>query len=215
MKAVIFDLDDTLYPEKSYCLSGYRAVADHIGGDYELLKELFIESPKMVFNRYFERLGINYEKEDILKLIGIYRGHKPEIEFFPDAVATIKALKEKGMRLGIVSDGFAEAQRQKVKALGCDKYFEKIILTDEIGRDAWKPSAKGFELLEKEFGVRADEMIYVGDNPSKDFYLKITAGVKTARITREDGVYRDTPYFEDVHEDYSLESLTDLVEITG
>ena len=84
MKAVIFDLDDTLYPEKSYCLSGYRAVADHIGGDYELLKELFIESPKMVFNRYFERLGINYEKEDILKLIGIYRGHKPEIEFFPE-----------------------------------------------------------------------------------------------------------------------------------
>ncbi len=213
MKAVIFDLDDTLYPEKSYCLSGYRAVAEYLDGDYGLLKELFVESPKMVFNRYFDRLGQSYEKEDILKLIDIYREHKPQIEFYPDVMPTVEALKKKGMKLGILSDGYAVAQRNKVRALECEKYFDRIVLTDEIGRDAWKPSAKGFELLMEEFGISADEMIYLGDNPSKDFYVKKTAGVKTARIRREDGVYNDTPYFEDLHEDYSLEKLTDVIEI--
>ena len=126
---------------------------------------------------------------------------------------TVEALKKKGMKLGILSDGYAVAQRNKVRALECEKYFDRIVLTDEIGRDAWKPSAKGFELLMEEFGISADEMIYLGDNPSKDFYVKVTAGVKTARIKREDGVYFKHPYLENVREDYYIESLTDIIEL--
>ena len=212
-KAVIFDLDDTLYPEKSYCISGYRAVAEAKGLDFELLRELFEESPGMVFNRYFERLGINYTKDDITGLINIYRNHEPEISFYDEVPEVISGLKERNIKIGILSDGYAVSQRQKVRALECEKYFDAIVLTDEIGRDAWKPSAKGFELLMSEFSVKSDEMLYVGDNPSKDFYVKVTAGVKTARIKREDGVYFKHPYLENVREDYYIESLTDIIEL--
>ena len=220
MKAVIFDLDDTLYPEKSYCLSGYRVVAGYlekkgIGSEednFALLSCLFKEDAKMLFNRFFDKIGVKYSPDDIKELIRVYREHEPRIEFFPDVMPALEALKAEKYLLGILSDGFALAQRNKVRALNCGEYFDKIILTDELGRDAWKPSAKGFELLEAEYKIPAEEILYVGDNPSKDFYLKISAGIKTARIIRSDGVYRDTPYYENVHEDYTLDSLTDIME---
>lgn len=221
MKAVIFDLDDTLYPEISYCLSGYRAAAAFLAernvgnaeDNFLLLKRLFEEDPKMVFNRFFESMAVSYEKRDIIELIDIYRGHRPEIEFYPDVMETVRNLRDAGMKLGILSDGFLKAQRQKIAALECEKYFDEIVLTDELGREAWKPSAAGINILKEKFAVNSDEILYVGDNPSKDFYLKITAGCKTARIRRENGVYNDTPYLEGVKEDHKLESLMDVLKI--
>ncbi|MCR4743615.1 MAG: HAD-IA family hydrolase [Lachnospiraceae bacterium] len=220
LKAVIFDLDDTLYPEKSYCLSGYRAVSKYLSEkgissedeNFRLLKDLFEEDAKMVFNRFFDSKNLRYDKDDIKELIRVYREHEPEIEFFPDVLPTIEKLKKLGMRLGILSDGYAAAQRQKVKALNCEAYFEKIVLTDEIGKDAWKPSPRGFEIFMSEFSLSGNEMLYIGDNPTKDFFVKKTAGLTTARIIRKNGVYVDAEYLENLHEDYTLESLSDIVE---
>ncbi|MCR5526528.1 MAG: HAD-IA family hydrolase [Lachnospiraceae bacterium] len=220
-KAVIFDLDDTLYPEVSYCLSGYRKTAEYIagkyGGDpegiYEELERLFREDAGMVFNRYLEAHGISYEKADVMEMIKVYREHRPEIFYHKDAMPAVKALKELGVKTGILSDGFATAQRHKCEALKAYEIFDIVVLTDEIGKDreAWKPSPIGFEKICAEFGAKPQEVIYVGDNPKKDFYVSRTAGVRTARITRADGVYRNEPYFEGVRETYELKNLEDIV----
>ncbi len=220
-KAVIFDLDDTLYPEVSYCLSGYKAAAKYIAENYgedadavyEELEGLFREDARMVFNRYLEAHNISYVKDDVMSLIKVYREHMPDISFHKDALPAVKALKERGIKTGILSDGFAAAQRHKCEALRAEEFFDIVVLTDEIGKDreAWKPSPAGFELICKKFGVVPEEVIYVGDNPKKDFYVNKTAGVRTARITRADGVYRNEPYFEGVRETYELKNLEDIV----
>lgn len=222
-KAVIFDLDDTLAPEVSYALSGFKAVASYMCEKkklqtepdliYKELEKLFFADHKMVFNRFLKEKGLPDDKASVMELIEVYRNHFPDISYYDDVLPSLKMLKEKGIITGILSDGYAVTQRQKVKALGAEKDFDIVILTDELGREAWKPDPRGFEIIEEEYSLKPSEVVYVGDNPEKDFYLKETAGIKTVRIMRENGVYINSPYCRDVREDYRIESLTELEDL--
>jgi putative hydrolase of the HAD superfamily len=221
MKAMIFDLDDTLILEKEYVKSGYQAVSKLLESKlqmessmiYQLLWQLFEDDSKQVFNRLYEHLKIPYEISDIKNLIKIYREHIPQIELLEDAKETIQILKCRSIKLGIISDGYAITQRNKVDAMKADKIFDKVILTDELGQEFWKPNKKAFELMQQEFQIPFEEMVYVGDNPEKDFYVKKYIPIMTARIYREDGVYKDREYRENIKEDYSLNSLKELLKL--
>ncbi len=217
-KAVIFDLDDTLVSELSYCMSGYSCVSRYIADElftdrteddvFKELTDLFQADHKNVFNRFLKNNGRN--EDSVMELVNIYRKHFPNISYYNDVSPMLKVLKERGIITGILSDGYGVTQRQKVRALKAEEDFDVIVLTDEIGRDAWKPSPKGFELIEEKFGIEADNILYVGDNPEKDFYLSVTAGIKTVRIVRENGVYADREYHLGVREDFKIGSLSEL-----
>ncbi len=224
IKAVIFDLDDTLVSELKFVKSGYAFIAKLLKETYpshfadiaeteaSLLK-LFEEDHKNVFNRILANKGLNDERENVLPLVKAYREHFPSISYESDVPETLVALKRKGIKTGILTDGLKETQHRKIEALKAEKDFDIIVITDEFGKDAWKPSPMGFKHIAKALSIDMDEILYVGDNPEKDFYLKKSAGIKTARIIRPEGVYADRPYKEDVREDFRLNSLTDLLEI--
>jgi putative hydrolase of the HAD superfamily len=61
--------------------------------------------------------------------------------------------------------------------------------------------------MKEKFKVNFDEMIYVGDNPEKDFYISKTYPIKTVRILRA-GVHTDKNYFKDIKEDFRIEKLS-------
>ena len=220
VKAVIFDLDDTLISEKEYIKSGYRHIAGIIEDRFAMdknqvfddLMSLFKVSPLNVFNRLYDKYQIEYSKEMILDLVKEYRGHSPDIKFYDDVLPCLSELKGSGIKVGIITDGYAIAQRQKLKAVQADKYFDEIIVTDELGRDYWKPHPKAFVLMKERFRVNFDEMIYVGDNPEKDFYISKTHPIKTVRIIR-DGVHSDKNYFRDIKEDLNVISLIDILNL--
>ncbi len=220
-KAVIFDLDDTLVSEISYCLSGYRKTAHYIaerllpdrdpGDIFDELLRLFDEDHKNVFNRF---LINNIRSDDrAMELVDTYRKHFPNISYYDDVRPCLMELGKRDIKTGILSDGYAVTQRQKIRALNAEKDFDIIVLTDELGRDAWKPSPAGFALIEERLGIKEAEIVYVGDNPEKDFYLSVTAGIKTVRITRENGVYKDRDYLNGVKEDLKIDSLTELTDL--
>ncbi|WP_051291629.1 HAD family hydrolase [Fictibacillus gelatini] len=220
VKAVIFDLDDTLISEKKYIESGYRHISkllsirldkDEIELN-ELLTELFNQSPTNVFNRLLDKLGISYTKNEILELVEEYRNHFPSIDFFDDVSPCLKVLKEKGLKLGIITDGYTNAQRQKLKAIKAFDYFDEIIITDELGREFWKPHPKAFEIIKDKLCVEFNEMIYVGDNPEKDFYIGNLYPIKTIRIFRE-GIYKNKSYLKGIRENHLLYNLIELTLI--
>ena len=223
-KAVIFDLDDTLISEVAYAESGYRTVASVINKKYGLdkdavqifeeLLDLFNTDHKNVFNRFLKDNGLSDDRDSVMELVEAYREHLPEIDYFDDVRPALEGLKNKKIITGILSDGYSVTQRQKVRALGAENDFDIIILTDDLGRDAWKPSPRGFQIIEDRYKLSPDEILYVGDNPKKDFYLSRSAGIKTARVKRKKGVYNNESYFENVKEDYSIDSLLDLIRIT-
>lgn len=222
-KAVIFDLDDTLISEVAYAESGYKVVADVINKKYALNKDagqifkelldLFDADHKNVFNRFLKENGLSDDRDSVMELVKAYREHLPEIEYFDDVRPALKGLKERNIITGILSDGYSVTQRQKIRALGAENDFDIIILTDELGRDAWKPSPEGFRVIGEKYGLSPVEILYVGDNPKKDFYLSKSAGIKTVRIKREKGVYNNESYYEGVKEDHSIDSLLDLLRI--
>lgn len=222
-KAVIFDLDDTLISELEYALSGYRAVSGHIASKglcqgspeelYRELTELFYEDHKKVFNRFLTGKGLPDDRDRVMELVEVYRCHTPDIAYYDDVKPVIKELKGKGLRTGILSDGYFVTQRAKIKALKAEEDFDPVILTDELGREYWKPSPEGFRMIEEKYSILPGEIVYVGDNPEKDFYLSQTAGIKTVRIIRKGGIYADSPYFQDVREDFRIASLKDLISI--
>ena len=151
--------------------------------------DMFNEDSKNVFNRVLDKLNIQYDKENIKELINYYRGHIPEIKLYDDAKYIIEALYKKGIKLGIITDGYTVTQRNKLKVLDIEKYFEYIVVTDELGREFWKPHQKPYEIIKEKLGIEYENMVYVGDNVSKDFITANKLGMNTIFVNREEGVY--------------------------
>ena len=224
-KAVIFDLDDTLISEDEYIRSGYRAVSaflkDMYGWDERMtarqLYDLYLEDPKKVFNRLLESHDIRYKDNEITELVEVYREHVPDVHFYPDVKPALRTLKDKGVRLGLLSDGYAVTQRQKLTVLRANgrKIFDKIIITDELGRDYWKPDPRPFIMMKEAFMVNWEDMVYVGDNPEKDFFIGRDLPIMTVRIMRENSVYSDRPYKEGYRENARIRTLADLKKVIG
>ena len=195
-QAIVFDLDDTLYPEREYVLSGFRAVADWAGTHlcvpraqaFAELKRLFDDGVRGdTFNIWLITHGLPVN-EIVPKLVEVYRKHDPEIAAFPETHRLLRSLKQR-YRLGLVSDGYLEVQQRKLAVLKLSDLFDAIVLSDEWGREHWKPSTKPFEVVLENLGVRANHSVYVGDNASKDFYGARAVGMFTVRIRRRHGEY--------------------------
>lgn len=220
VKAVIFDLDDTLISELDYIKSGYTHISEILSSIinddpkkiFLELMELFVFSPQNVFNRILEKNNVNYSKEMIIELVNEYREHMPDIKFYNDVLSCLNILREKDIKVGIITDGHAISQKQKLKVINTDEYFDHIIVTDDLGKEFWKPHPKPFELMKDNMNVDFEQMIYIGDNPQKDFYISKTHPIKTIRIYRQ-GVYKDKEYLEGIRESYSIKNLSELVEI--
>jgi|GEM_PF-837952 len=193
VQAIVFDLDDTLYPEHDYVHSGFRAVGEWVmtrwgnGEFYEAAADMFEKGVRgSVFNAALERLGIAYAAEDVAAMLACYRGHLPAIKLFADAAWALERFGRE-YPLGLITDGYQETQRRKIEALGIAGRFRALVLSDELGREHWKPSAASYEAAAAQLGVAAAACVYVGDNPRKDFITARQLGWRTVRIVRGAG----------------------------
>lgn len=220
IKVVLFDLDDTLISENEYVKSGYHHVAKIIRNKYllddkDVYKKLYLlyqQSTRNVFNRLLDQYEIKYTKEDILFLVNEYRNHKPMIHFYKDVLPALENLKQKKIKTGIISDGYLSTQYNKAKVLNLYNIFNKIIFTEELGQKYWKPHPKAFEIMKEYFNVEYQEMLYIGDNPQKDFYIKSIHPIKTVRIIRKSHLYKDELYYKGIIEDQRIFNLNELLQ---
>ena len=141
MKAVLFDLDDTLYPEMEFVRGGFRAAARHLAGRHgldterlyeEMLDVLGRDGRGRVFDRVLEDHGL-LSAEAVALMVYIYRTHRPSLRPDDDARATLEALRQADVRLGLVTDGMGSVQRRKIAALEIEDLFEAVVCTDELG----------------------------------------------------------------------------------
>ncbi len=185
---VIFDLDDTLYSEKQYVRSGYKAVAKLLG-DEALADRLwtYFENGKPAIDELLNELGCMGRKEECLEA---YREQIPEITLYDGVVDLILELKSKGIKVGIITDGRVSGQKRKLQALGLDKLIDDIIITDELGGTQFrKPCDIAFRIMQRRWGLPFEQMVYVGDNVEKDFQAPKQLGMRTLHFENEDGLY--------------------------
>lgn len=208
-KAVLWDLDDTLYSrvdaarqtfpgmfrellytDKSdsfiaeavdYMMTKvYRNTMVHEDAFNALLKKYPPDKP------YVHSDCVDYYYENISKFA------KP----FDEQIAVIKKLREMGIKTAIVTnvaDDRVEFQRRKITALGIEDLFDVIVFSGEL--KIHKPDRRIFEHAAKLLGVSANECVYVGDNPDADVEGALNADMEAVWIDtwEYDGRYDNEP----------------------
>ncbi len=191
--AVVFDMDDTLYSERQYVLSGYSAAVETLSDNLVdtnthnlcvfLTKRFDAGLSSNAFDAMNEKYDLGLSKADISKLVETYRLHVPtDIKPYDGVHEILAKLDDAGLKLGLLSDGYLPAQRLKLKALGLERYFHSIVFTQNLGPDAWKPSHRGFELIAARLQVPHAQCVYVGDNLAKDFVAPNALGWRSIQI---------------------------------
>ena len=207
VKGVIFDLDDTLYSEKEYVRSGFRAVSQYLGGGYEEKLWSLFEAGKPVIDELLRELGREAEKETALS---VYRNHEPVIHLYDGVKEMIVRLKQARIKVGIITDGRPDGQRRKIKALGLD--VDDIIVTDELGGVQFrKPCDIAFRIMQTRWRLYPSDIVYVGDNPAKDFQAPKQLGMRSIRFINPDGLYT-TAGDPDTSED-GIECMSDITAL--
>jgi len=219
LRAVIFDLDDTLYEERQFFRSGFAAVAAHLeqrgispaGRAAELLDNFHhTEGRQQVFQKLAARLG--FPEDWVPELVEVFHSHRPIIELAADARELLPRLRAAHhLRLGCVTDGWLAVQRRKVEALGVEPLLNALVISDELGRDFWKPHPKPFHTCCARLGVEPGEAVFVGDNPERDMVGARRAGLASIRIRRP-GSYFEATEFDgpEAHPDFEIRQLTEL-----
>ena len=188
---LVFDLDDTLYPEREFAISGFRAAAAWAhethgltGLAEEMLALLDAGHLGQLFSVVLERRLGPAAQPALAPLIAAYRDHTPDIALFDDARWLLAQLQGRGP-LGLITDGTHEVQASKVAALAITDHFEALVYTHALGGRAFsKPHPASYEQVEAQLGGNGRRMVYIGDNPSKDFVTPNARGWITIQVAR-------------------------------
>lgn len=195
IKAAVFDLDDTLYSEKEYVKSGFKAIAAEFSQIDDLYEKLLFafEKGKQAIDEVLKAENI-YSEENKKRCLNIYRNHIPQINLYSGVREMLEKTKRKGLKLGIITDGRPEGQRAKIGALNICDLFDEIIITDELGGIQYrKPNPEAFKKMGEVLDASYKEMIYIGDNANKDFMAPQKMGMKCVWFKNQDGIYSELP----------------------
>ncbi len=188
---VVFDMDDTLYFERDYVKSGFQAVAVTVAEQTDVPEEdafallwghFKAGTRGTTFNELLARypeLGASFTISDF---VTIYREHAPTIDLLPEMEGLMLELQSEGVPLGVITDGPYVSQRAKADALRLEHYADAVVLTDTWGKDFWKPHPRAFEAVSEALALPPESLIYVGDNPSKDFDAPAQLGWQSVRL---------------------------------
>jgi putative hydrolase of the HAD superfamily len=214
---LVFDLDDTLYEERSYVESGLRAVAAfgeiELGWNsehsfYFMTDVLDHIGRGMIFDLWLKEFG-KYSKTLTKQCVNVYRHHTPNIQLFHSAEELLPSLRS--YPLYIVTDGHKLVQEKKVTALNLESLFRHIFITHRYGVKNAKPSTYCFEQIKKRESCRWEDMIYIGDNPSKDFVNLNIQNMKTVRVLT--GSHRDIKPLDGLDAKFTIPDLTHFLTL--
>ena len=185
---LVLDLDDTLYEEQTFVLSGFRHVAEWLSKQTSsseqqvldsLIKELADNGRGKVFDEVLKELKI-FSSENLGECIRSYREHTPLITLFPGANKVLERYST--VPLYLVTDGDPSVQNSKIDALNIRNRFRKIYTTGSLGEEWRKPSLRAFSEIAELEGIGMSELVYVGDDPNKDFVKLNSVGAQTIRV---------------------------------
>jgi putative hydrolase of the HAD superfamily len=223
IKCVLFGIDDVLY-DASLQLSNARLNAikamieaglpTDVETTYRTLENV-VKQCGSDFNKHFdtllEKLGLRWNPRVIAAGVAAYRETssaylKPYAETFP----TLLKLREVGYKIGVVSEGRAVKQWQKLIQLGIPHLFDGVITPEEIGAHALKPEM--FKSILETFKVQPSETIFIGTKLETDILCANKAKIISVRIRK--GEHRtEEPKSVETTPAHEINRLSDVFEI--
>ena len=181
-RAIIFDLDGTLIDNQASFVVAYQKLCDLYptvlkkGSDEQrerLVRLHRVSNPQAVFDDFTEKYSWRSAPSfsEYWKIwLKLYTDSAIP---FPDSADTLSYLKERGYRIGMITNGDSSLQRAKLSSSGLLPYFDHVIVSGEEGID--KPNPLLYERSADALGVSLSECLFVGDRNETDI-----AGAKNA-----------------------------------
>lgn len=235
LKVFVFDLDDTLYLERDYIVSGLKAVEKHFASD-EALKDhdektqfrlkdvwsqftrealLWMESqyPNAI-TTILKRSPFREFKDKEAEILDIYKNHTPNIRLPEDSLELLRTLKalrripDRAAWVYIITDGDKERQKKKLHTLGLLPLINGHIIN--FVSTFYKPHIESYRTIQQRFSyLEPYEIAYIGDNPSKDFSSPAQLGWYTIRVKRQGGLH-----YKKSNDKYIARTVSSLKAIT-
>jgi putative hydrolase of the HAD superfamily len=188
-RAVIFDLDDTLYPHEGFVRSGLAAVARYTERRFGIHAEQALKTmlQSAGTGREFQSLLTAFDlPEDLAPaLLDVFRTHEPSLWLFHDAAPTLQRLRHDGWSLAILTNGLPAVQARKVQALGVDPLVDLVVFAQEHAVMG-KPHPDVFAHVLSALRLPADRCVMVGDDVECDIKGARAAGLRTIKMVRHD-----------------------------
>lgn len=185
-RAIVFDLDDTLYRVRRYSLSAFRAVANALGDrGFEpavVFTTLQAAYRRGAGSRAFQVLEARIGHDHGVDLLDVYRSHRPSLRLAPESRRVLAALRP-SWRVGVLTNGPPDQQRRKVDALDLVPHVDAIVYAHECS-DTGKPDALAFHAVLRALGASAARTVMVGDDPKRDIVGARASGCATIRVLR-------------------------------
>lgn len=129
---------------------------------------------------------------------------------FPNADEMMQQLQRQGYKVGLLTNGEAYIQRGKVKMIGLEDSFDKILAGEEMGIQ--KPAVQAFEKMAQDLGCTPDQMVYVGDNPLNDVEASRRAGCIPIWVRTSGKAWAFPAYEKPLYEVNDILELPELLE---
>jgi putative hydrolase of the HAD superfamily len=193
MAAVIFDLDDTLYPQAQFVHSGFAAVARFVHAEGGPAAEDVYAALRIArdsghrgreFQRLLERCGLDAAM--LPDLVRVYRGHAPQLWLSHGARAVLDTLRGNGWRTALLTNGIPSVQAAKVAVLGLNDLVDHVVYAGEHA-DGGKPAPEPFLEALRRLQAAPGEAVMVGDDPANDIDGASAVGIRTIFMARAGG----------------------------
>lgn len=186
IRAVVFDLDNTLY-DYDFCNKCaesmlYLKFNDYFGLTRSESETILIEAKKIVKNRlgptaashnrllYMQTVCELLEKNPLIYAKKLYHCYWNEIlnsmQTYEYVIPLLTLIRGKQIKIAILTDLTAYIQYSKLEKLGIIQYIDYIVTSEEAGDE--KPSEKIFNLVFQKIGCSPQEILMVGDSYEKD-----------------------------------------------
>lgn len=205
VRAVGFDLDGTLFDHRGSATDGVRLFLDGLGVDpTEAVLGLWFAVEEAEFEAW--RAGrISFQEQrrrrlrNVLTALDIGFDDEPGgldllfeqylIEYrrawrlFADVPEVLTSLRDRGYRLGLLTNGSEDQQLGKLAVTGLTEFLDVVCISETIG--VQKPDSRAFDTLARSLEVDSHQCLFIGDNPEQDVGGAVAAGMQATLIERE------------------------------
>ncbi|PQD96291.1 pyrophosphatase PpaX [Pradoshia eiseniae] len=204
---LLFDLDGTLINTNELIIASFLHTLNHYYPNQYTREDVYEFIGPSLLETFS---GLDLERAE--EMIEHYREHNHLhhdllVEEYEGVYETIRELKERNYKVGIVTTKMRKAVQRGLLKGRLDSFFDVVVTLDDVKNP--KPDPEPIELALKLIGSSAEETIMVGDN-SHDILAGKNAGTKTAGVA---WALKGRDYLEQYGPDYMLENMRDLLKI--
>ena len=228
LKAIFFDIDGTLFSTSEFAARARHAAVDAMIGAGLRLEhdELYAELSEVIrefssnhdshFDKLLVRLprrvtkGLNAAMVIAAGVVAYHETKSRQLEPYEDAVEALRRLAQTDLLLGVITEGLAVKQAEKLVRLRLADFFapQAIFISHQLGIS--KPNTKLYQRACGDLNLKPSSCMYIGDNPLTDIDPANKVGMITVRIKRDEKFLRSSGETEAQHE---IQNYWDLLEL--